>query len=470
MKQKEIAVELKNELLQQFEQHFDVFAEGDSDYVKDRRRKAVEIFKEAGFPSRNLESWRKTDLSKVLAKDYDLDFSRKLEDANIRDFFSCEINQFDTDLYTQVNGWWQDNTDFLKVYDNGTVVGSLKAAMTKYPALFEQHYGKYVTNEKNGLIALNSAIFSDGYFIYVPDGVELDRTLQMVNIINSKRHEFVNTRNLVVLGKNARLNLVHCDDSVEFKNSLINSVTEIHLADGAGLDYYKLQNKDEEAVILTNTFVQQEADTNFTSNTTILNGGLVRNDTNVLLNGRGANADVMGLYLVDGHQFVDNHVYIDHAVSNCTSNTTFKGIADDFAKSVFNGHVLVRQDAQQTLAFQNNHNIQLTNTTKIDAHPFLEIYADDVKCSHGATVGQLDQEAMFYIMQRGICERNAKMLLMLAFVGEVVNKIKLPSLREYSHDLVTRRLKGELSACDQCSIQCADPDKPLVFEIDMTKV
>ncbi len=470
MKQKEIAVELKNELLNQFEQHFNVFAEGDSDYVKERRRAAAEIFKESGFPSRNLESWRKTDLSKVLSKNYDLDFSRKLESDNIRDLFSCEINQFDTDLYTQINGWWQEGASFLKVYDNGTVVGSLKAAMVKYPALFKQHYGKYVTNEKNGLIALNSAVFSDGYFIYVPDGVELDRTLQMVNIINSKRHEFVNTRNLVILGKNARLKLVHCDDSIEFKNSLINSVTEIHLADGAGLDYYKLQNKDEEAVILTNTFVQQEADTNFTSNTTVLNGGLVRNDTNVLLNGRGANADVMGLYLVDGHQFVDNHVYIDHAVSNCTSNTTFKGIADDFAKAVFNGHVLVRQDAQQTLAFQNNHNIQLTNTSRIDAHPFLEIYADDVKCSHGATVGQLDQEAMFYIMQRGICERNAKMLLMLAFVGEVVNKITLPSLREYSHDLVSRRLKGELSACDQCSIQCADPDKPLVFEIDMSKV
>ncbi|MCK5856120.1 MAG: Fe-S cluster assembly protein SufD [Bacteroidales bacterium] len=470
MKTKEIAINLKNELLNQFEQHFDVFASANSDFVKDRRRKAAKIFKEIGFPSRNLESWRKTDLTKVLSKDYALNLSSKLEKNNIHDFFSCEINQFDTDLYTQVNGWCVEKQESPKVYENGCIVGSIKAAMHQYPELFEKHYGKYVTNEKNGLIALNSAIFSDGYFIYIPDGVDQDRTLQMVNIINSKKHEFVNARNLVILGKNARLKLVHCDDSIEFKNSLINSVTEVFIDSGAKLDYYKLQNKDEEAVILTNTFFHQEADSSLMSNTLILNGGLVRNDINVLLNGRGANADVVGLYLVDGKQFVDNHIYIDHAVSNCTSNTTFKGIADDEARSVFNGHVLVRQDAQQTLAFQNNHNIQLTNTSKIDTHPFLEIYADDVKCSHGATVGQLDKEALFYIMQRGICERNAKMLLMLAFVGEIVNKISLPTVQEYSHDLVTRRLKGELSACDQCSIECADPDKPLVFEIDMSKV
>lgn len=470
MKIKEIAVELKNDLLEQFDQHFNSFAKGDSDYVKDRRRKAVEIFRETGFPSKDIESWRKTDLSQVLSKDYNLNLGRRLEKDSVLDFFSCEINQFDTDLFTQVNGWWVEDHDLLKVYDNGTIVGSLKAAMIKYPKLFEEHYGKYVVNEKNGLIALNSAFFSDGYFIYVPDGVEQDRTLQMVNIINSSQHEFVNTRNLVILGKNAHLKLVHCDDSIEYENSLINTVTEVYMNRGSNLDYYKLQNKDEEAVILTNTFIHQEADSNLSSNTINLNGAFVRNDTNVLLNGKGSNADVMGLYLVDGKQLVDNHVYIDHAVSNCTSNTNFKGIADDEARSVFNGHVLVRQDAQQTLAFQNNHNIQLTNKTKIDTHPFLEIYADDVKCSHGATVGQLDEEAMFYLMQRGICSRNSKMLLMLAFVTEIVTKISLPALRKNTDELVRKRLKGELSSCDQCSIQCADPDKPMVFEIDMSKV
>jgi Fe-S cluster assembly protein SufD len=470
MKAKEIAIELKQELLQQFDRHLEVFAEDDSDYVKSRRRKAIDIFAEKGFPSTKTESWRKTDLSKVLNRDYQLDFSRRLDKENILDFFSCQVNQFDTDLYTQLNGWWTEGEEFWKVYPEGTIVGSLKVAMNKMPELFEQHFGHYADNEKNSLIAMNSAFFSDGYFIYVPEGVEQKRTLQMVSIINSKKPEFINTRNLVILGENARLKLVHCDDSMEVKSSLINSVTEVVQARGAHLEYYKLQNKDDEAVILTNNFFHQEGDTHLTANTIILNGGLVRNDTNVLLNGRGAHADIMGLYLVDRKQFVDNHVFIDHAVSDCTSNTEFKGIADEEARAVFNGHVLVRQDAQRTVALQNNHNIQLTNKSKIDTHPFLEIYADDVKCSHGATVGQLNEEALFYLMQRGICERNAKMLLMLAFVKEIVDKISLPALRESTDDLVRRRLKGELSACDQCSIQCADPDKPLVFEIDISKI
>ena len=172
---------------------------------------------------------------------------------------------------------------------------------------------------------------------------------------------------------------------------------------------------------------------------------------------------------MDGHQLVDNHVHITHAVSNWTSNQLLKGIVDEYAHSVFNGHTLVAKDAQQTLAFQNNNNIQLTKTSKIDTNPFLEIYADDVKCSHRATVGQLDTAAMFYIMQRGICERNAKMLLMLAFVGQVIDKIELPNLRASMTELVGKRLKGELSSCDQCSITCAEPDKPMHFEIDMSK-
>jgi Fe-S cluster assembly protein SufD len=190
----------------------------------------------------------------------------------------------------------------------------------------------------------------------------------------------------------------------------------------------------------------------------------------VSLNGKGANADIKGLYLMDRKQFVDNHVYIIHAASNCTSSQLFKGIVDEEARAVYNGHTLVKQDAQQTVAYQNNNNIQLTNTSKIDTHPFLEIYADDVKCSHGATVGQLDKDAMFYLMQRGICERNAKMLLMVAFVGQIVDKIKLPNLRNSINELVHKRLKGELSSCEQCSIQCADPDKPIHFDIDLSLV
>lgn len=163
-------------------------------------------------------------------------------------------------------------------------------------------------------------------------------------------------------------------------------------------------------------------------------------------------------------------MFVDHASSDCTSNQLFKGIVDEYATAVFNGHILVAKDAQRTEAFQNNNNVQLTDTATVHTNPFLEIYADDVKCSHGATVGQLDSDALFYMMQRGICERTAKMLLMYSFVGQVISHISLPALKTRIEDLVTRRLKGELTACENCSLNCDDPDAVLTFEIDVSKI
>jgi len=266
------------------------------------------------------------------------------------------------------------------------------------------------------------------------------------------------------------LQLVNCDDTLDYSESFLNYATEIYLDEGAKLDYYKLQNKDDQAFLSTITNVVLEKDSDFNSHTISLNGGFIRNDLNVKLNGKGANADMYGLYLMDKKQFVDNHVFVDHKVSDCTSNQLYKGITDDEAKAVFNGYVLVRKDAQRTNSYQTNNNIQLTKEASISSNPFLEIYADDVKCSHGSTIGQLDNDAKFYIKQRGICERTANQLLMIAFAGQVIETISIDVLQKRISDLVRRRLKGDLSACEQCSLQCTDPDKTIEFEIDMTKV
>ncbi len=466
----EIAPQLKEDLLHQFEATIDSFEAKESPFFVEKRKKAYEEFKLLGFPDNTLESWRKTNLKPFLERAYDIEYLPAKTTSPKESIFQCDINQFDTDLYTMLNGEWIEGANGVTTYDNGTIVANLSIAKLAFPDLFKAHYGECVINERNGLIALNSALYQEGYFIYVPDNVEHNTNLQMVNIINSEQSIFTNTRNLVILGKNAKLKLVHCDDSINNNSSFINNVTEICLQEGADLDLYKLQNKDDEAIVMTSTFIRQAKDSNLSSNTIVLNGGLIRNDTHVSLNGRGANADVMGLYLVDRKQIVDNHVYISHNVSNCSSKQVFKGIVDDQAHSIFNGHTMVKQDAQQTIAFQNNNNIQLTTKSKIDTHPFLEIYADDVKCSHGATVGQLDMEAMFYLMQRGICERNARMLLMSAFVRQIINEIALPTMRASVDELVQKRLKGELSACEQCSIQCIDPDKPIHFDIDISKI
>jgi Fe-S cluster assembly protein SufD len=201
-----------------------------------------------------------------------------------------------------------------------------------------------------------------------------------------------------------------------------------------------------------------------------LNGGIIRNELNVEFAGEGADADLNGIYLMDNKPHIDNQVFVTHAVPNCTSSELFKGVLDDSASGVFNGYIYVARDAQKTNAFQRNNNILLKPTAKIDTQPFLEIYADDVKCSHGATVGQLDEEALFYLMQRGISRQDAYLLLMYAFTAEVTGKISIETLQLNIEDMIKKRLRGELAICDKCVLHCSHPDIPLEFEIDMSKV
>ncbi|MEZ5195301.1 MAG: Fe-S cluster assembly protein SufD [Bacteroidales bacterium] len=333
-----------------------------------------------------------------------------------------------------------------------------------------KHYNQYANAEKNGLNALNTAYAQDGVFIYVPDGVEAYKTIQMVNILNRQDTQFVQNRNLVILGKNSKLTLVHCDDSHNDKPSFTNTITEIFVDEGATIDHYKLQNLNNDTTLINSTFFHQEANSRVSTFAVSLNGGIIRNDMQVKLNGQGADANIYGLYLMDKDQHVDNQVYVDHAVPNCTSNELFKGILDDHASAVFNGHIMVRKDAQNTNAFQTNRNILLTDKAKVNTKPFLEIYADDVKCSHGATVGQLDDEALFYIKSRGISEYNSKLLLMYAFAAEVVNKITINPLKERIDDLIKKRLRGELAICDQCVLHCKNQERNYEFEIDMSKL
>lgn len=433
------------------------------------RLKAISEFKKTGFPDQNLEKWKNTDLLEVLNREYDTMFQSDDREIDIEKIFRCEVHNFETYLFTTLNGWYVYKNAPLTVFQSGTVVGSLSYAKQKYPEIFKQHYGKYAKMEGNGITSLNTAFSQDGIFIYVPDNVQVEKTIQMVNVINYEKNFHTSTRNLVVLGKNAKLTLVHCDDSISHQFSFLNTVTEVYVDENANVDFYKLQNKDDNATLITSTWFHQEANSNVASNTITLNGGILRNETYCALNGEGANAEIYGLYLMDRKQHVDNHIFIDHIKPNCRSTELFKGILDDDASAAFNGHVLVRMDAQKTNAFQTNRNILLSDTAKVNSKPFLEIYADDVKCSHGATIGQLDADAMFYLRSRGICERNSKMLLMYAFAAEVVNKISIEVLRERIDNMIVKRLKGELSICDQCVLHCKN-DVLITFDLDMSKV
>jgi Fe-S cluster assembly protein SufD len=458
------------------EQLFDSFQKNHKRYfghlpqwLKLEKEKAIQGFQAKGFPNRSMEEWRTTNLEKALQEDYGSYFREAEKDVNIDHVFQCEIHNFGTLLISQLNGFHvsKDGKD-LTVMDNGIVIGSILAAAREMPELVKENFGKIMPQTKDGLNDLNTAMFQDGFFLYVPDNVSFDVPIQMVNIINTPENLMIHPRNFIHIGKNSNVKVVYCDDSIQHGYNFINALTEIYVDSGAKYDFYKLQNKDNQSILLNNNYVKQEKDSETHNFTIIFNGGIIRNDINVQLD-EYCKADVNGLYLVDRKQKVDNLVYIQHTKPNSLSNQNFKGIVDDEARAYFNGYVRVDKDAQKTNAFQNNRSILLSEDAKVGAKPFLEIYADDVKCSHGATVGQLDENALFYIMSRGISEKNARILLMYAFASEIVEKVSIEKLRGRLDEMVTKRLKGELSSCEQCLLHCSDKHI-MNFDIDYDKV
>ena len=460
----------KEALLNVFNANVERITRNDSPAIAQMRREAIAVFATMGFPHTKLEKWRNTDLSNVLNHDFAIQLDQHTSDVDFEEIFRCDVPGFNTYMVAELNGYFVDRGTTIPQADQGVIVCSLAEAFSRHRDILDKHYGKYAPFADNSLTALNTAFAQDGVFIYVPDNVVVEDIVQTVNLIHSPESIFVQPRNLVIVGRNSNLRLVQCDDSVDDHVGFINSVTEVFLDENAALDHYKLQNKNDRSALINNIYFHVEAGANLSTNAISLNGGLIRNEANVRLNGPGSHADILGVYLMDRNQHVDNQVFVDHAAPDCTSNEMFKGILDDQASGVFNGHILVRQDAQRTNAYQNNRNILISDKAVIDTKPFLEIYADDVKCSHGATVGQLDSEAMFYLRSRGIGMDNARMLLMYAFAAEIVNKISIPQLQARIDDLVKKRLRGELSICEQCVLHCNSREQKVAFEIDMSRI
>jgi len=461
-------IKMKQGFINLFEIKKDQIYRDDPAVLAGLRKNAIESFARNGFPTTNLENWRNTDLKKVLERKYNTDYKPTVLKMDAEGLFECKVHDFDTDILSMLNGWHVYKDVPLKVLPDGTVLGSLLHARERYPELFAGYYGKISKIEMNGFVSLNTALVQDGIFIYVPDGVEVKKPVQMISILN--QNSFIQNRNLVILGKNASLKLVQCDDSVNHESSFTNSVTEIFIDEYARLDHYKLQNLNDQSTLINSTFLKLGRSSSLKTNSITLNGGLIRNTLDAELAGEYAEADIFGLYLMDKEQHVDNQVFVDHAKPNCYSNELYKGILDEKASAVFNGHIMVRKGSQKTNAYQNNKNILLTDQAIAHAKPFLEIYADDVKCSHGATVGQLDSDAMFYLQSRGIGKHDARMLLMYAFAADVINKIGIEALKNRIDDMIKKRLRGELSVCDRCVLHCSSPEQEVSFNIDMSKI
>jgi len=434
--------------------NLDLITEGSPDILNHYREEAIQNFKILGLPTRRNEKYKYSSIEPLFAEEYEKYFAPQNISFSVNDIFRCDIPELDTHLALVLNGFYLTKDKSLQLLDNGIMIGSLAEAARQHPNLIARHYNKLADNSAEGLVSLNTAFAQDGVFIYIPKGVVLEKPIQIINLLMSEENLLVQYRNLVVLEESSRASVVVCDHTLSPRKFLSNVVTEIVARPNSTLDFIKMQNEHNDSSQLSHVYIRQERDSRVTTNTVSLHGGFIRNNLHVLLDGEGCENNTYGLYLTDRTQHIDNYSFIDHAQPNCTSNELFKGILDDQATGAFNGRILVRRDAQKTQAFQANNNLLLTADAKMNTKPQLEIYADDVKCSHGATVGQLDLEAQFYMQARGIGKKEARLLLMFGFAHEVVKRITIEPLRERIDDLVNKRLRGELSRCHSCPMHC----------------
>lgn len=416
------------------------------------RVQAFADFERLGFPTRKEEKYKYTDAADFFAPDYGLNLNRLDIPVNPYEVFKCDVPNMSTALYFVVNDAFYSKALPKTPLPEGVILGSLKDLSAMHPELVKKYYGKLADTSKDGITAFNTAFAQDGFLLYVPKGVVVDKPVQLVNILRADVDFMVNRRLLVVLEEGAQVRMLVCDHAMDEVNFLSTQVVEVFVGENAVLDFYELEETHEHTARFSNLYVCQEANSNVLLNGITLHNGTTRNTTEVTLNGRGAEINLCGMAIEDKNEHVDNHTFIDHKVSDCVSNELFKYVLDEQAVGAFAGKVLVREGAQRTSSQQTNRNLCATREARMYTQPQLEIYADDVKCSHGATVGQLDEKALFYMRQRGISLKEARLLLMFAFVNEVIDTIRLDALKDRLHLLVEKRFRGDLNKCRGCAI------------------
>ena len=315
-------------------------------------------------------------------------------------------------------------------------------------------YASLANTGDDPLVALNTAFAKDGYFLYVPKNTVIEKPIQLINFLQANQDAFVTQRNFIYVEEGADVKIISCDHTLNLNKYLNNSVTEIFVGANANFEYYTLQNQHNNTTSLNSVFVHQERDSKATTLYSSLHGGLIRNNLKFILDGENAEANLYGMAFIDRKQHVDNFTQVIHAKPHCLSNQVYKNVLDDDSTGAFSGRIHVVRDAQKTNAFQRNNNLLLTDKATMQTKPQLIIDADDVKCSHGATVGQIDEEALFYLRSRGIEESKARLMMMNAFAHEVVQRISVEPLRDRIDELVDKRLKGEVARCHECAYNC----------------
>lgn len=416
------------------------------------RAEAFAHFERLGFPSLQGEDYKYTDVAKAFAPDYGLNLNRLDIPVNPYDVFRCDVPNLSTSLYFVVNDVFY-NKELPKAHlPEGVYAGGLMEFARLYPEIAARYYGHGASMEDNALVALNTMLAQDGFVFYVPRGVVVERPVQLVNIFRSDVDTMANRRLLFIVEEDAEAKLLVCDHSIDDVKFLANQVVEIFAGENAHVDYYDLEESSASTSRFSSLYVRQAGNSNVVVNGVTLTNGLTRNNYYVSLDGEGATLTLSGMSVLDEEQQLDTYSLVSHNVPRCTCNELFKNVLNDHAVGAFSGRILVKEGAEKTSAYQTNRNLCATRECRMYSKPQLEIYADDVKCSHGMTTGQLDDAALFYMQSRGIPREEARMLLSVAFTADVIEQIRLDALRDRLHRLVEKRFRGELAKCEGCRI------------------
>ena len=415
----------------------------------EEKKLAEEKFNVLDFPKKTEEKWRHTSINKLLQHRFGLGKTVQLDKKTV-DLFT--IPGLDAYRLVFINGYYNPELSNEIQKDGGLVIKSSAKAKIEHPELFKKYFKSTGLDSDNFFTNLNSAFVTNGSFIYIPDNVVLNKPVHIINFSDGQDSKTISQyRNILYAGKNSKVQIVNSFHSLTVNFTLTNVVTEIVVDENAFLNFNIFQGEGDDAYQMNHTKVLQRKNSNFSSHTITLCGALVRNDLHVKHMDEACLTNLNGIYLPDREQHFDNHVFVHHAKPHGTSNQLYRGIIDNKASAVFLGKILVDRDAQKTLANQSNRNVLLTKYAKVNSKPQLEIYADDVACSHGSTTGQIDKEALFYLQSRGINRRVAETLLLTAFLSDVIDNIQVDSLKILIKLLIDRRLNGE-KVDGQCSM------------------
>ena len=443
-----------------YQQARDLICQHSSDVMNAQRDDAFEQFKSKGFPTRKEERYKYTNVQELFAPDYGLNLNRFQIPVNPYDAFRCDVPNLSTSLYFVVNdGFYEDALPKASLPE-GVIVGSL----SKNAHLIGDYYNRLAAND-DAVSSLNTMLAQDGLLVYVPRGVVVDRAIQVINILKTPfatlpseegqgvgASFMVNRRVLVVAEEGSAVTLLFCDHTADDLHFLTTQVTEVFAMPGSTVNLYCLEETHVKNTRVSNVYVEQQANSHVTHNVITLHNGTTRNRLDLHFRGEGAECWLGGCVIADKQQHVDNNTLVVHHVPHCDSHELYKYVLDNDATGAFAGRVLVEHGAQQTSSEMRNQNLCASREARMYTQPMLEIYADDVKCSHGSTVGQLNDAALFYMRQRGITEREARLLLQQAFVTEVIDAIALEPLRDRLRYLVDKRFRGELSKCEGCKL------------------